>query len=78
MANDNGEIHGGKEAYRLLEVFHPLREGIFNDAIAALDYITDLKIRHGLDTAIGLADPVPGNWLNRSRPPQFLFPRSLP
>ncbi|MGD8719493.1 MAG: methyltransferase domain-containing protein [Candidatus Zixiibacteriota bacterium] len=50
MTNNNAEIHGGEEAYRLLEVFHPLREEVFNNAIAALDLPRGSR---GLDAGCG-------------------------
>jgi demethylmenaquinone methyltransferase/2-methoxy-6-polyprenyl-1,4-benzoquinol methylase len=50
MASDNAEIHGGEESYRLLEVFHPLREGMINDAIATLDLPPGSR---GLDAGCG-------------------------
>ncbi|HUV85678.1 MAG TPA: hypothetical protein VMX79_01035 [bacterium] len=36
MGNDDAKPHGGDECRRLLEVTHPLREGIIRDAYAPL------------------------------------------
>ena len=51
MGNDKVRPHGGEESYRLLEVFHPLREGIVRDAAAALRLAAGSR---GLDAGCGV------------------------
>jgi SAM-dependent methyltransferase len=51
MVDDNAEIHGGEESFRLLEVFQPLREGMIRDAVAALRLPAGSR---GLDAGCGV------------------------
>ncbi len=54
MGNDDARPHGGDEYRRLLEVTHPLREGMIRDAVAALALPAGSR---GLDAGCGVGLP---------------------
>jgi SAM-dependent methyltransferase len=51
MGNGDAKPHGGDESIRLLEVCHPLREGMIRDAVAALQLPVGSR---GVDVGCGV------------------------